>query len=89
MTKIKIVHLNELYNFVVENFFIWVNLVPQNVFWKISLPRANREAFAEGLPIGPRQRVFAEGRPSAKTLFAEGLPYGPRQRDFLKYILRH
>ena len=30
-TKTNIVHLDELYNFVVENFFIGINLLLQNV----------------------------------------------------------
>jgi hypothetical protein len=29
MTKINIVHLDELYNFVVEYIFIWINLLFQ------------------------------------------------------------
>jgi hypothetical protein len=33
MTKTNIEHLDELYNFVVENFFIWINLPLQNVLW--------------------------------------------------------
>ena len=33
MTKIKVVHLDELYNFHVHDFFIWIHLVFQNVVW--------------------------------------------------------
>ena len=32
--KTNIVHLDELYNFVVQNFFIWINLLLQNMLWK-------------------------------------------------------
>jgi hypothetical protein len=37
MTKIKIVQLNVLYNFVTENIFIWINLLFQNIIWKLHL----------------------------------------------------
>jgi hypothetical protein len=30
MTKTKIVYLDELYKFIVDDFFIWVYLVPKN-----------------------------------------------------------
>ena len=32
-TKIRIVHFEKLYNFFVDNFLIWINLLFQNVFW--------------------------------------------------------
>jgi hypothetical protein len=31
MTKLKVVNLDKLYNFVVDNFFIWNHLVFENV----------------------------------------------------------
>jgi hypothetical protein len=43
MTKTKIIHLDELYNFVVENFFIWINLLLQNVLWNLSLLNAKKK----------------------------------------------
>ena len=38
VAKIKDVDLEKLYNFVVENFFIWIRLGPQKVHGKIDLP---------------------------------------------------
>ena len=38
MTKTKIGHFDELYNFVVENFFILINLLLQNMLWSYHLP---------------------------------------------------
>jgi hypothetical protein len=65
MTKINIVHLYEFNNFVVQNLFIWVNLLPQNVFWKISLPSVNKKTLSKD--------CFTECQiwHSAKKLFAE------------------
>ena len=37
MDKIKDVDLEKLYNFIVENFFIWIRLGPQKVHGKIDL----------------------------------------------------
>ena len=34
MSKINFVDLEKLYNFVVEKFFIWIYLGPQNLLWK-------------------------------------------------------
>jgi len=31
ITKIKVIDLEKLYNFIVEKFFIWINLVLQNM----------------------------------------------------------
>ena len=33
MTKIKVIDFDELYNFVVDDFFIWNHLVFKNVVW--------------------------------------------------------
>ena len=33
MTKIKVVDLDELYNFVVANYSIWNHFLPQNSIW--------------------------------------------------------
>ena len=33
MTKIKVVDIDDLYNFVVDDFFIWNRLVFQNIVW--------------------------------------------------------
>ena len=65
MIKINFVDLEKLYNFVVEKFFIWIHLVPQNCFEKNDLPRAKKMHTAKCL--------FAEcqKRHSAKTHFAE------------------
>jgi hypothetical protein len=38
ITNIKFVDLEKLWNFVAENFFIWIRLGHQNVVWKFSLP---------------------------------------------------
>jgi hypothetical protein len=38
MTNIKFVDHEKLWNFVVENFFIWIRLGHQNMVWKIALP---------------------------------------------------
>jgi hypothetical protein len=35
MTKIKVVNLDKLYNFVVDNFSIWNHLLPEKLFWLI------------------------------------------------------
>ena len=35
MTKIKVVNLDKLYNFVVDNFSIWNHLLPKKLFWLI------------------------------------------------------
>ena len=32
-TKIKVVHLEKLYNFVVQNFLVWIHLLLKNVIW--------------------------------------------------------
>jgi hypothetical protein len=44
MTKIKFIDLKKLYNFVVENFFIWINLLLQNVLWSSSLPSEKKHS---------------------------------------------
>jgi hypothetical protein len=45
MTKIKFVDLKKLYKFVVENFFIWINLLLQNMHWNLSLPSAKKNTW--------------------------------------------
>jgi hypothetical protein len=47
MTKIKIIHLDELYNFIVKTFFIEINLLLQNVIWKLYLPSVKRKHSAK------------------------------------------
>ena len=32
-TKMKVVDLKKLWNFVVDNFFIWIHLVMENYVW--------------------------------------------------------
>jgi hypothetical protein len=49
MTKIKIVHLNVLYNFVIENVFIWINLLFQNIIWKLPLPGVTKTLDKEAI----------------------------------------
>ena len=34
MTKTKVVDIDELYNFVVDDFFIWNHLVFENIVWR-------------------------------------------------------
>ena len=46
MTKINFVDLEKLYNFVVEKFFIWIHLVPQNCFEKM-ICRGEKNAHGE------------------------------------------
>ena len=66
MTKIKIVDLEQLYNFIVENFFIGIHLGLQILIW----------IFLLGVFFDTRQRFFAECVPE-KTL---SKPFDTQQR---------
>jgi len=69
MTKTKIGHLDELYNFVVENFFILINLLLQNVIWKFSLPSVKKKHSAKKLFAECQKKHSAKSSlPSVKKI---------------------
>jgi hypothetical protein len=69
---------DELYKFVVENFFIWINLLFKNVIFKLSLPSVGKKQSAKSsLPsvvfvtLGKKPFTECQKRHSAKKLFVE------------------
>jgi hypothetical protein len=64
MIKTKVVDLEKLYNFVVENFFILINLLLQNVFCRSCLPSGKPKTL--GKPSAKNNTRQRASLPSAK-----------------------
>ena len=71
MTKINFVDLEKLWNFLVGNFFIWINLLLQKVIGKSDLRSARNMAHGKRhICIWPKQNqrqkfIFADGKKKA------------------------
>jgi hypothetical protein len=73
-TNIKFVAHKKLWNFVVENFFIWIRLGHQNVVWKIALPNVffgtrQRNFFAECFLFDTRQSLLCRVQRLCRVFF--------------------
>ena len=49
MTKIKVIDLDELYNFVVDDFFSWNHLVFENIVWSCHIFKFKFKLFKQML----------------------------------------